>query len=198
MLLTLRAARHARKLAFMAPLLRHPVGELPAGTLPLTTTPHRLVKSTLISYEGLHGDCSFLLIRERPGPVSSGERIVLRGDFGAAAHGRLASLLAALPAADRQPLHFDLRRVTSLHEGCLSLLLKARRDQAVYRPVIFQVAEIGPVREMINLLGLEKRLGLEKKPFPKAAPALPALLTASRLKTLPALEGRISSAQPVQ
>ncbi len=181
----------------MAPLLRHPVGELPAGTLPLNTTSHRLVKSTLISYEGLHGDCSFLLIRERPGPVPSGERLVLRGDFGPAAHGRLASLLAALPA-DRQPLHFDLRRVTSLDDGCLSLLLKAQRHLAIYRTVAFQVAEAGSVREMIVLLGLEKRLGLEKSPFTKAVAALPSLLPVQRLKTLPVLEERIPSAQPVQ
>lgn len=93
---------------------------------------------------------------------------------------------------ERQPLHFDLRRVTSLDEGCLSLLLKARRDHAPYRSVIFQVAEAGSVRDMIA------RLGLEKSPLVRSADASVSLLPAQRLKTLPAPGGRISSAQPVQ
>lgn len=182
----------------MAPLLRHPIGESSAGSLPLSKPLTHPVRSTLVSHEGLHGDHSFLLIRERPGPVPSGDQVILRGDFGAPARGRLAAFLAALPVADRQPLYIDLRRVTSLDEGCLRLLLRARRSQAAYRSVIFQVAEAGPVRETIGLLTVGKSLGVQKSLRPKPMDALPSRLPAQCSKTVSSKGGPAPSVQPVQ
>ena len=135
----------------MAPLLRHSVGTPLTAGASSSSRPgafSRPAACTLFSHEGPGGDRSFLVIRERPGPSASGERLVLRGDFGASARGRLAGLLSALPATDR-PLQIDLRRVVTLDEGCLSLLLNVRRGLAAHRPVLFLVAEAGPVRRMV-------------------------------------------------
>ncbi len=152
--------------SYLAPFgLRRPVAHVSSTYVSLT------------SHLGIHsGDQSFLLVRERPSPISAGEHLALHGVFelsDVSVHERLQRTLRPL-ASGSGPLTLDLRGVCALDEAFLLRLLKTQRELAPRRAVSFQIAEGGPVLPLIKRLGLEAAFGLEPaRPLPK--PSLAAL-----------------------